>query len=69
MKRRLAIVAVTVAGLCAGTTAAGAGPLATTAATGDWGCIVIRTINQGLCFENPLPPTLPTPQLPAPTPA
>ena len=69
MKRRLVIVAVTVLGLCAGGTAAQAiGGGNRTTSTGDWGCAVIRPLNQGLCFENPLPPQLPT--LPVPgTPA
>lgn len=36
--------------------------------TGDWGCAVIRPLNQGLCFENPLPERLPLPAAPS-TPA
>jgi hypothetical protein len=71
VKRRLAIVAVTALGLCAGGTAAQAIGGAHTSATGDWGCAVVRPINQGVCFENPLPRDLPSVQTPTvpPTPA
>jgi hypothetical protein len=68
VKRRLIIVVVTALGLCAGATAAGASPFKSTSSTGDWGCAVIRPLNQGLCFENPLPPTLPSlPEVQAPS--
>ena len=61
MKRRLCIVVATTLTLLLGGSAASAVVGNTTSATGDWGCVVVRTVNQGLCFENPLPQRLPLP--------
>jgi hypothetical protein len=62
VKRRLSIVlATTLALLFGGSTAATALFGNTTSATGDWGCVVVRTVNQGVCLSNPLPERLPLP--------
>lgn len=65
MKRRLyAVMAATLAVVLGGPAAAGAVVGNTMTATGDWGCVVVRTIHQAVCFENPLPERLPIPETP-----
>ena len=65
MKVRIAILLGIVVGLGSGI--GGAQALGSNGAedTGDWGCAVIRPLNQGICFENPLPPRLPVPSVPS----
>jgi hypothetical protein len=62
VRSRLVLVVALFLGLTAGgvggASAIGANR---TAATGDWGCVVVRTINQGICLSNPLPERLPLP--------
>ena len=59
MKVRLAILLGIVVGLGSGIGGAQAVGGRSLESTGDWGCAVIRPVNQGVCFENPLPPQLP----------
>ena len=68
MKVRLAIAIGVFVGLASGISGAHALGEHRPDETGDWGCAVIRPLNQGLCFQNPLPERLPEPALPA-TPA
>jgi hypothetical protein len=65
VKVRLAIVVGVLVGIGSGLGGAQALGNHGTDETGDWGCAVIRPINQGICFENPLPPELPSAALPA----
>ena len=64
MKVRIAILLGIVVGLGSGIGGAQALGNHNPEATGDWGCAVVRPLNQGICFENPLPPRLPLPALP-----
>lgn len=64
MKVRLAIAIGVFVGLVSGVGSAQALLGHRPAATGDWGCAVVRPINQGICFENPLPERLPLPAAP-----
>lgn len=62
MKRRLStVIAATLALSFGGPAAANAIVGNTMNATGDWGCVVVRTVNQAVCFSNPLPERLPLP--------
>ena len=62
MRSRLVLVVALFLGLTAGGVG-GAQALggSRTASTGDWGCVVVRTVNQGICLSNPLPERLPVP--------
>jgi len=64
VKVRLAIIIGLLVGIASGVGGASALGANDTASTGDWGCAVIRPLNQGLCFENPLPARLPIPGIP-----
>ena len=68
MKVRLAIVVGVIVAAVSGLGGAQALGGHTSNETGDWGCAVIRPLNQGLCFQNPLPERLPLPATP-PVPA
>lgn len=61
-RRLLFLAAATLTLVLGGSTAAGAVLDNRTTETGDWGCVVVRTINQAVCFENPLPERLPLPE-------
>ena len=58
MKRRLGVIATTLAILSLGATGAQAIGNTTTA---HWGCVGIEAIDQGVCVSNPLPERLPLP--------
>jgi carbohydrate-selective porin OprB len=63
VRSRIVITVVAfVALLVAGLSAASAVLPNRTAGTGDWGCVAIRTINQGVCVSDPLPERLPLPE-------
>lgn len=67
MKRRLATLAVLLAALTAGTTAAAVALPGSNTTTGRWGCVAIQVIDQGVCISNPLPERLPLPSAPTPS--
>ena len=65
MKVRLAIAIGVLLGALGGIGGASALVRSTPDDTGDWGCAVVRPVNQGVCFSNPLPPRLPLPSTPS----
>lgn len=66
MKIRIAVVIGLLIGAGSGIGSAQAIRTSSLSGTGDWGCAVVRPINQGICFENPLPEQLPQPSVPSP---
>jgi carbohydrate-selective porin OprB len=61
-RRIVIVVAAFVALVTGGASAASAVLPNRTAGTGDWGCVVVRSINQGVCVSDPLPERLPLPE-------
>lgn len=66
MKRRIGVIVVIAAALVGGASAAVAGPTTNTTAS-HWGCVGSQTLNQVICFSNPLPSRLPVPSTPTPS--